>query len=48
LDEAVRKTATFRAIYDGLERSLDERIQSAFDWILEDAWRRAHSSPHAG
>lgn len=43
LDDAARKTEGFRAVYSDLERSLDQRIQTAFDWILEDVWRRARA-----
>ena len=43
LDDAARKTEAFRAVYSDLERSLDQRIQTAFDWILEDVWRRARA-----
>jgi len=42
LEEAARKTAKFRGIYDDLESNFDDRLQSAFDWIFQDAWRRAH------
>ena len=41
LEAAAQKTATFRSVYRELELSLDERIQTAFDWILQDVWRRA-------
>ncbi|MPZ36864.1 MAG: hypothetical protein GEU95_02180 [Rhizobiales bacterium] len=42
LEAAAGKTARFRALYRELENNLDDRIQSAFDWILDDVWRRAH------
>jgi hypothetical protein len=42
---AAEQTTRFGAIYDDLESSLDARIQSAFDWIIEDVWRRVHGSP---
>jgi hypothetical protein len=41
LEEAAHKTSRFIAIYGDLESSFDERLQSAFDWILQDAWHRA-------
>ena len=47
LEDATRKTETFRAIYGDLERSLDQRIEAAFDWILEDVWRRAGAGDQA-
>jgi glycosyltransferase involved in cell wall biosynthesis len=40
LAEAAQQTMKFRTIYEDLERSLDERIQTAFDWILADVRRR--------
>jgi hypothetical protein len=42
---AAEKTTRFTAIYDDLESSLDDRIRSTFDWILEDVWRRVHGNP---
>jgi hypothetical protein len=42
LDAAAAKTARFAAIYAELENSLDDRIRAAFDFIIEEAWRRAH------
>jgi len=42
---AAEQTSRFRAIYDDLENSLDSRVQSAFDWIIEDVWRRVHGNP---
>ena len=47
LATAAEKTTRFRAIYDDLERSFDARAQSAFDWIVEDVWRRAHGDPRS-
>jgi hypothetical protein len=47
LEQAADKTVTFRAIYRELEHSLDERVQAAFDWILHDVWRRAHTGSSA-
>ncbi len=45
LATAAEKTARFRAIYDDLESSLDTRVRSAFDQIIEDVWRRVHGNP---
>ncbi len=42
LEAAAAKTARFMAIYTDLENSLDDRIRLAFDWVMADAWRRAH------
>jgi hypothetical protein len=44
LEAATAKTARFMALYDELESSLDDRIQTAFDWIFQDVWRRAHGA----
>jgi hypothetical protein len=45
LEQATFKTSKFMAIYGELESSFDERLQSAFDWILQDVWRRAGGDP---
>ena len=43
LEAAAGKIAQFRAIYDDLENGFDARIQSVFDSIIEDVWRRARA-----
>jgi hypothetical protein len=40
LDRAAKATARFREIYTDLENSFDDRLQFAFDWILQDVCRR--------
>ncbi|MBX9774031.1 MAG: hypothetical protein K2Y71_06420 [Xanthobacteraceae bacterium] len=44
LAAATEKTSRFRSIYDDLENSFDDRVRSAFDWILGDVWRREHDT----
>lgn len=46
LEAAAAKTARFMAIYSELEGNLDDRICAAFDWIIEDAWRRSQARDH--
>ena len=44
LDAAADQTSRFRSAYDDLEASFDARVQSAFDWIMSDVWRRAQDT----
>lgn len=44
LEAAAEKLSRFRLVYDDLENSFDDRVGSAFDWIFDDVWRRAHDT----
>jgi hypothetical protein len=43
LRAATAATMKFRDTYDALERSLDDKIHTAFDWIIQDVYRRVSS-----